>query len=118
MRFTAKAGFFTSFLPWERHTVCCLTLWSVYVEEAYESNQYKASEPHSNLIIQAKSKCKIPIARSPQGRGACVGGGPRDVVEKGARQEAGRGWQAGNMYLRYVLWCLRKQFCLAKRSEL
>lgn len=90
-----RLGLLTSFLYLERHAVHHLTLQSAYVEEGYERNQYKVSEPCSNLMIQAKSKCKIPTVRSPQGRGACVREGPRDVVEKGQgkRQEGLAGWK-------------------------
>lgn len=54
------------FLPFERHAVCSLTLQSVYVEEGYESNLCKISELYSDLMVQAKSKHKIPIVGSPQ----------------------------------------------------
>ena len=39
----------------------------MYVEEGYESNQYKVSQLSSNLMVRAKNKHKIPIVRSPRG---------------------------------------------------
>lgn len=89
--FTAEAGFVTSVLHLERHAVRCLTWQSVCMEEGYEGNQYKVFLC-SNLMIWAESKCKVPIVRFPQGRGAHGGEDPRDVVEKaqGKRKEPGR----------------------------
>lgn len=70
----------------------------------------------SGLMIWAESKCKVPIVRVPQGRGACGAEGSRDVVEKaqGKRKEPGS-------LQTCISWCflvLKKQFCLAKRSDL
>lgn len=83
--------------------MCCLPF--TCVEEGCESNQYKLSEPCSNLMIQAKSKCNIPSVRSLHGRGACVGDGLRDAMEKGQGKKQGVSGRLEMCILSMLFYC-------------
>lgn len=88
--------------PSGQHAVCCFLF--TYVEEGYESNQYKVSEACSNLVIQAKSKCNIPSVTSPPWNRSLCGRWSKGRDGEGARKETG----SGNVHFKYaVLLCLR-----------
>ena len=84
--------------------LCSLCMWR---------KGMKATSIRSHSCLQTwwfglKTNTKFPLS-GPPGEGSLCGRGPKGCGGEGAREKTERGWQAGNVYFRYVvLLCLRR----------